>query len=106
MSSKGESVAYDIARHASPLRSCNTPQMTAHTKSNDNHIPPIVFAIPVSIASESLTGVGSDAGGAVRHRLIAGLPQLPQTSASGWSFSPHLKQNIVVRPFIVAGRDV
>ncbi len=95
VSSKGKSVAYDKARHASPLRICNTPQRTAHTKSNDNHIPPIVFAIPVSTTSESLTGIDSDAGDAARHRLIAGLPQLPQISASGWSFSPHLKQNIV-----------
>ena len=94
VSSKGKSVAYDIVRHASPLRSCNTPQMTAHTMSNDNHIPPIVFAIPVSITSESSTGIGSDDGGAARCRLIAGLPQLPQTSSSGWSFPPHFIQNM------------
>ena len=85
VSSKGKAVAYDIARQAKLLRSCSTPQMTAHTKSNDNHIPPIVFAIPVSITSESAMENGSDAGGAGRCRLIAGLPHLPQISSSGRS---------------------
>ena len=44
---------------------------------------------------------GSDAGGAARDRLDAALPQLPQKSASGWSFSPHFMQNIVALPLPV-----
>ena len=43
----------------------------------------------------------SSAGGVARDRVDAALPQLPQKSSSGWSFSPHFLQNIVALPLSV-----
>ena len=94
-SSKVKSVAYDIiARHTNPLRRCNTPQMIAHTKSKNNHIPPIVFAIPVSKTS---------AAGTVVSEVVSptSWPQLPQKLLPGWTVSPHSVQNIVAFPIAV-----
>jgi hypothetical protein len=103
--SKVKSVAYDIVCHNSPLRSCNTPQMIAHTKSKNNHIPPLVFAIPVSITSAS----GPAVSGVVLTTLW---PQLPQKLLPGLTVSPHCVQKIVVlllrvyatQPFEASGR--
>ena len=48
-----------------------------------------------------LSDSGAGAGGAGRDRVDAVLPQLPQKSASGWSFPPHFLQNIVALPLPV-----
>ncbi len=46
-------------------------------------------------------GLLSASGAADRDRVDAALPQLPQKSSSGWSFSPHFLQNIVTLPLPV-----
>ena len=92
--SKVKSVAYDIVCHNSPLRSCNTPQMIAHTKSKNNHTPPLVFAIPGSKTSAAGTAVSEVV-------LPTLLPQLPQNLVPGLIVSPHCVQKIVGLPILV-----
>ena len=89
-----KSVAYEIARHTSALRSCNTPQMIAHTKSKNNHIPPLVFAIPGSKTSAAGTAVSEVVS-------TTSLPQLPQKLVPGLIVSPHCVQKIVGLPILV-----
>ena len=92
--SKAKSVAYDIARHTSTLKSCNTPQMIAHTRSKNNHIPPLVFAIPGSKTSAAGTAVSEVVS-------PTSWPQLPQKLVPGLIVSPHCVQKIVALPLPV-----
>ena len=89
-----KSVAYEIARHTSALRSCNTPQMIAHTKSKNNHIPPLVFAIPGSKTSAAGTAVSEVVS-------PTSWPQPPQKLLSSLIVSPHCVQKIVALPIPV-----
>jgi len=65
---------------------------TTGSRSNIRQRAPSDLSIPISISS---------AGGVARDRVDAALPQLPQKSSSGWSFSPHFLQNIVALPLSV-----
>ena len=77
------------------------PPSKANQRDDFRNLPRDGFRILAPTSSEPLTGIGSDAGGAARDRVAAALPQLPQKSAFGWSFSPHFMQNIVALPLSV-----